>query len=132
MKLPRAGRAVVETSKVVDYLLSARHPDGRSKAAFFRAFGFRAERWEMFARALRDHGVNGDVTGTATSDYGTKYSVDGVLWTPDGRKPQVRTVWIVETECAAPRFVTAHRIEEAKCWKNMIASCSRRTFPACA
>ena len=62
-ELPGARRAVVNSKKVVDYLLSAEHPDGRSKATFFSGFGFRAERWEVLAEALRDHGVKGDVTG---------------------------------------------------------------------
>ena len=92
----------------MDYLLSADHPDGRSKSVFFSIFGFRAERWEVLARELRAHGANGDVTGIAASDHGTRYAVDGVLQTPDGRNPRVRTVWIVENERAAPRLITAH------------------------
>ena len=56
MKLPNASRAIVDESKVVQYLLSADHPDGRSKATFFANFGFRLQRWEALVRALRDHG----------------------------------------------------------------------------
>ena len=61
MKLANADRAIVDESKVVEYLLSARHPDGRSKATFFLGFGFRVQHWEGFARALRDHGSTGEV-----------------------------------------------------------------------
>lgn len=107
MKLPRAGWARVDEGKVVGYLLSSHHPDGRSKAAFFGSFGFSAVRWELLADALRDQGTNGEVTSLATSDYGTRYSVDGVLETPDGRNPRVRTVWLVD-ENGEPRLITAH------------------------
>lgn len=107
MKLPRARRAQVDERKVVGYLLSTDHPDGRSKAAFFGSFGFSAARWELPADALRDHGTNGEVTSLATSDHGTRYSVDGVIETPDGRNPRVRTVWLVD-ENGAPRLITAH------------------------
>ena len=107
MKLPRARRARVDEGKVVGYLLSTHHPDGRSKAAFFGSFGFSAARWELLADALRDHGRNGEVTSIATSDYGTRYSVDGIIETPDGRNPRVRTVWLVD-ENGAPRLITAH------------------------
>ncbi|MCY4026543.1 MAG: DUF4926 domain-containing protein [Acidobacteria bacterium] len=79
MKLPNADQAVVDRRKIVDYLLSRRHPDGRNKAAFFFAFGFRTARWERFAEALRTHGRNGTVTGRAESAYGVRYSVDGVV-----------------------------------------------------
>lgn len=92
MKLPNAGRAVVDESKVATYLLSTAHPDGRSKATFFARFGFRVQRWEAFARALRDHANNGEVSVVARSDYGTRYSVDGIIETPDGRNPRIRTV----------------------------------------
>ena len=107
MKLPRARRARVDEGKVVGYPLSTHHPDGRSKAAFFGSFGFSAARWELLADALRDHGRNGEVTSIATSDYGTRYSVDGIIETPDGRNPRVRTVWLVD-ENGAPRLITAH------------------------
>ncbi len=108
MNLPNADRAIVDESKVVDYLLSARHPDGRAKSAFFSAFGFRAQRWRTFARALRAHEGSGEVAGMSESGYGTRYSVDGVIETPDGRNPRIRTVWIIDSERGAPRLVTAH------------------------
>ncbi len=107
MKLPRASRARVEEGKVVGYLLSTYHPDGRSKAAFFGSFGFSAARWELLADALHAHGVNGDVTSVAASDYGTRYSVDGIIETPDGPNPRLRTVWLIDRR-GAPRLITAH------------------------
>ena len=107
MKLPRARWARVDEGKVVGYLLSSHHPDGRSTAAFFGSFGFNAARWELLADALRDQGTNGEVTSVATSDYGTRYSVDGVIETPDGRNPRVRTVWLID-EHGEPRLITAH------------------------
>jgi hypothetical protein len=95
MKLPYAARARVERRKVVEYLLSPSHPDGSSKARFFLAFGFRVDKWQVFARALRKHGRTHPVTASVESRHGTRYSVDGPLETPDGRNPKVRTVWIL-------------------------------------
>jgi hypothetical protein len=43
MKLKGIERASVRRRKVVDYLLSLTHPEGRGKAAFFRRFGFHPE-----------------------------------------------------------------------------------------
>ena len=108
MRLPGGERLRVDGAKVVDYLLSSRHPDGRSKAAFSASFGFRAARWDVLARALRDHGARGEVAGISASDYGTRYSVNGVIETPDGRNPRLRTVWIVAEEGGEPRLITAH------------------------
>jgi hypothetical protein len=39
--LPNAAAAIVARSKVVDYLLSETHPDGRGKARFFSDRGSR-------------------------------------------------------------------------------------------
>jgi len=46
------------------------------------------------------------------SRYGKRYSVDGVIETPDKRQPRpnLRTVWILETGSNAPRLITAHPI----------------------
>ena len=108
MKLPNADQAIVDESKVVQYLLSVNHPEGQSKAAFFSMLGFREHRWKTFARALRDHGDAGEVTDVSRSRYGTRYSVDGPIETPSGRRPRVRTVWIVDPERGAPRLITAY------------------------
>ena len=111
MILPNASEARVDREKVVEYLLSLSHPDGRDKAAFFMRFGFRIEEWKTFADALREIGISNPVTGEVESVYGRRYTVDGPLRTPDGRMPKVRTVWIVEPG-TAPRLVTAYPLEK--------------------
>ena len=108
MKLPYAAKARVERKKVVEYLLSFSHPDGSSKAEFFSRFGFRVDKWEVLARALRKHGRDHVVSVSVESAHGTRHSVDGPLETPDGRNPQLRTVWILAKGSRAPRLITAH------------------------
>ncbi len=116
LKLPNAPQARIERAKVLNYLLSTSHPDGRSKAAFFSRFGFEKEQWQSFVAALRDHGANNEITEMIVSNYGTRYSVDGIIETPDGRNPYVRTVWIIDTADNAPQLVTAYplRREDAR------------------
>lgn len=108
MKLPNARQARVERTKVVDYLLSESHSDGRSKAAFFLSFGFDRRRWGVLAEALRTHGAANEVVAIEESNYGTRYLVDGIIETPDGRNPRIRTVWIIDSVNDEPRLVTAH------------------------
>src|SRR3990167_5587757 len=110
MKLPSAAKARVERKKIVEYLLSSSHPDGSSKAGFFSRFGFRADQWKVFARALRKHGRTNAVSASVESRHGTRYSVDGPLETPDGRNPRIRTVWILSKRSRSPRLITAHPI----------------------
>ena len=106
MMLPDSNRAHVDRSKITEYLLSLSHPDGHTKAAFFMRFGFRVERWE--AEALRLVGTNNPVMASEHSPHGVRYTVEGLLQAPDGRKPKVRTVWIVEPDSRGPRLITAH------------------------
>ena len=61
MKLPNRNRAIVPLSKVTGYLLSATHPQGRHKAAFFHSFGFVRDAPEALASALREHAAVHDV-----------------------------------------------------------------------
>ena len=110
MKLPHATRARVDQKKIVEYLLSLSHPDGSSKARFFRRFGFDADDWEVFARVLRKHARTHPVSASVESRHGTRYSVDGLLETPDERNPKVRTVWILARRSKSPRLITAHPI----------------------
>ncbi len=108
MKLSQHQLAGVSRAKIVEYLLSAAHPAGRSKARFFTKFGFQPERWDTLSQALTQHALENDVRKADDSAFGTRYTVEGPLSTPDGRRPVVRSVWFVESGESAVRFVTAY------------------------
>jgi hypothetical protein len=111
MKLPNAHLAVVDQTKICDYLLNAAHRFGASKARFFRHFGFSLDDWETLAIALKRHGEENDVVKEKESGFGPRYEVEGELVVPDGRRPRVRTVWQVDIGQDAPRLITAHPVE---------------------
>lgn len=108
MKLPNAGEGVVPAEKIIGYLLSFSHPDGRGKAQFFARFGFSVENWQVLASALLDHAARNEVARVENSSFGTRYMVEGIMETPDGRKPVVRSAWFIEHGSRTPRFVTAY------------------------
>jgi hypothetical protein len=108
MMLPEYASAVVPEQKIVAYLLSFSHPDGQSKANFFSRFGFRADQWQIFADALRQHAAAYEVATLDVTPFGTRYAIEGALMTPDGRNPSVRTVWFIATGDTIPRLVTAY------------------------
>jgi hypothetical protein len=62
---------------------------------------------QALIEALLVHARVNEVTRLQKKEFGTSYIVEGPLNAPDGRKPNVRTVWFVEVEGSAPRFVTA-------------------------
>ena len=111
-KLPAADRAVVELTKLTDYLLNAGHPDNGGKARFFEALGFSATEPKLLVAALKDLAASGEVVLQVSSAHGTKYVVDGHLESPGGRRFFVRAIWIVDKGQELPRLVTAYPREE--------------------
>ena len=114
MKVPNLERAIVRPEKITHYLLCETHPVGRHKAKFFMDFGFSAQSWQALEEALRRHARQHEVAHVAATPFGSSYSIDGPLETPDGGAPRVRTVWFVETGQLVPYFVTAHPLEKVK------------------
>jgi hypothetical protein len=91
----------IDATKIIDYLLSGTNSRGKAD------FGFTADHWETLSEALKIHARNGSVATFTESPFGTRYSVDGILNTPDERTPLVRTVWIAESEMPYLRLITA-------------------------
>ena len=111
MKLPNAERAIVTREKVAEYVLNQAHPENGGKAAFFRMMGFSSGDWEALAEALREILANGTVLKSIESVHGRKFIVDSEMATPSGRRPRVRTVWIIDAGFQDPRLVTAYPAE---------------------
>ena len=108
MTLPFPDSLRVDESKLTGYLLSQANSQG--KASFFLGFGFTPEAWPVFSNALKAQAKSNAVAAVVASPYGTRYSVDGELETPSGRRPRVRTVWILEEGSNELRLITAHPV----------------------
>ena len=110
MELPFPDSLRVDEAKITGYLLN--EATSRGKATFFLRLGFRPEEWTVLAEALKAQARGNLVASVVESRYGKRYSVDGVIETPDKRQPRpnLRTVWILETGSNAPRLITAHPI----------------------
>ena len=112
MNLPNAENAYVPPAKILAYLLLIDNPRGRDKAEFFLKFGFVPDQWQQLAAALRVHGSRHKVVNVRDTLHGTTFAVDGILETPDGRNPDVRTVWIIQRNSTRPALVTAYPLGE--------------------
>ena len=108
MQLPSADHAIIEPSKLQDYLLSSHHPLGRFKAAFFASLGYSQERWKELDRDIREQHLILDAEMGEATKYGQKYLIRGPLRSPEGTIVQLVTVWIVRGDEETPRFVTAY------------------------
>ena len=88
-KLPAFGDAVVEDTKLTDYLLDLSHPRGAAKAQFLMAFGFSPERLDEAREAFLEHVRQNEVSDSQSGRFGTIFEVDGPMRSPDGRNPLV-------------------------------------------
>ena len=73
MLIPNADRAVIESAKLQDYLLSRSHPVGRFQAAFFQTLGYSSEDWRQFEADLRSQHLPKEATTVEAAPYGQKY-----------------------------------------------------------
>jgi methylenetetrahydrofolate dehydrogenase (NADP+) / methenyltetrahydrofolate cyclohydrolase len=105
--IPNADGAIVNRRKLTDYLLARSHPVGRGKARFFERLGFSSDDPEALEAALRGLATQPEQVVREDTGFGTKYIADGQLRGPVATAP-VRTIWILETGAAIPRFVTAY------------------------
>jgi hypothetical protein len=105
--LPNSALAIIEPSKVRDYLLSQSHPVGRFKSVVFTAIGYTQENWQILRDDLLALARSGVAVPGQVSTYGQKYEVSGKLTGPNGRAASFTTVWLVRRDAPAPRFVTA-------------------------
>ena len=79
-----------------------------ARQSSFQGLGFAWMSGKFLPVPLRKHGRENVVSVSVESAYGTRRSVDGPLATPDGRNPQIRTVWILAKGGRAPRLINAH------------------------
>lgn len=113
-RLPRADRAIMAREKLEGYLLNPLHEVGRHKARVFAsALGIEQRDWEYLRDELRAAVLEIPARNRRTTKWGELHEVVVPLRGLNDQTRQVVTVWLVEAEEAAPRFVTAYVAEES-------------------
>lgn len=108
MKLPNAGRAVVEIEKLRDYALNPDHDEGKHKARVFRsALGFTGDDAERLRTMILDAALREEASLGKLTRHGQMYTLDFAVEGPRG-EVTVRTGWIVEHDTDFPRLVTCY------------------------
>lgn len=114
MKLPNGAHAVVDIEKLLDYCLSAQHPEGRHKArVFLSALGMNSSDAGVLREILLTAAtVSNEVSMTSADKYGCRYSLE-VIVTWGSREALVRSAWIIKTGEDFPRLVSCYVLRGA-------------------
>ncbi len=108
MKVPNAGAAFIDRSKLVDYCLSPDHPRGKHKAQVFAAvLGITRENAVVLEDALLEAIRTQEAQAGNSDEYGIRYIVTFAMTTEVGQAT-VMSVWIIRTGEIFPRLVTAY------------------------
>lgn len=106
MKLPNCENAIIEPSKLTEYLLNVEHKRGGNKARSLIQFGYSRENWQQLAVDIRQCHLEANVNTVRETSYGTHYEISEFLQTPSGRQLRVKTVWQIDRETDFPRLIT--------------------------
>ncbi|MGK7946482.1 MAG: DUF6883 domain-containing protein [Microcystaceae cyanobacterium] len=106
MKLPNRKNAIIETSKLRDYLLNYSHKRGGTKAKLLLKNGYSQENWQQLEQDIRQTHLNQDIDIIKETVYGTRYEITAELLTPIGKKLLVKTVWQIDQGKTFPRLIT--------------------------
>jgi len=108
MKLPNAGRAVVDLRKLRDYCLNQVHPRGQHKARLFKgALGLTAQDVLELQQLLHSAARSEDAVALAADDYGQRYALDFLVKRSSGQAT-IRSLWIIRRGEDFPRLVTCY------------------------
>lgn len=110
MKLPNREKAYIPEEKLTHYILSETHADGKLKAKLFRKFGFTETNISLLEKSLLNVAYTQELKDIVESIHGIKYVIDGKIKTPNDKILKIRTVWILEPNKNAPRFVTTYPV----------------------
>jgi hypothetical protein len=105
-RLAHSDRALLDLGKLENYCLNPAHPRGRHKARmFYTVLGIQPGH-ATWLRAAILNGLNeSDAVKLGDDQFGARWRVDMMIARQD-RRAVVRTVWIVRSGEAVPRFVT--------------------------
>ncbi len=106
MKIPNGDRAIIESSKITEYLLNTDHRRGGTKAKLLIQFGYSLENWQQLELDIRRFHLVVDVNVIKETIYGVRYEISANLLTPINRQLFVKTVWQIDKGTDFPRLIT--------------------------
>ena len=108
MKLPNAENAIVEVSKLVEYLLNSSHRRGASKAKLLHSLGYNASDYQRLIEDLRLQHLTSDVIDERDTLWGNRFDIVAPLTGPSGDTVMFRSIWQIDLGLDTPRLITMY------------------------
>jgi hypothetical protein len=108
MKITNFDKAIINDSKIIDYLLSNSHPSGRNKAKFFNTLGYNKDNFIELIKEFRILISTNDYELIIENEFGTKFIVNGKIKAKEKNNAEITTVWFIEKDGTIPYFITAY------------------------
>ncbi|WP_103670754.1 DUF6883 domain-containing protein [Pseudanabaena sp. BC1403] len=106
MKIPNSDHAVIEPSKLTEYLLNSEHKRGGTKAKLLILFGYSLENWQQLEADIRGFHFGVDAIVVKETAYGVRYEISANLLTPINKQLFVKTVWQIDKGTDFARLIT--------------------------
>jgi hypothetical protein len=110
LKLPNAGRAVIDIGKLRDYSLNPHHPEGKHKArVFLAALGFKADDAERLRELIPEAILTTEAATQQPTSYGQRFVVDFHVKAEQGLVVTLKTIrstWIIRNDEDFPRLTS--------------------------
>jgi hypothetical protein len=100
----------INPEKLRSYLLNIHHIDGSSKAKLLLSFGFNINDIAQLHNEIISHAIINEASKVIVTEYGRKYTIEGLIQTPSGRAVMIRSIWLQEIQEEIIKFVTLYPI----------------------
>ncbi|MGY6528704.1 MAG: DUF6883 domain-containing protein [Cyanobacterium sp.] len=105
-KIPNFHRAIIEKSKITDYLLNINHKRGSSKAKMLLNYGYSPDNWQQLELDIRKFHLSAEVYIIKETPYGIRYEIISEILTPINKKLLLKSVWQIDQGLEIPRLIT--------------------------
>jgi hypothetical protein len=108
MKIPNADRAIIDSDKLVRYLLDVDHPQGGPKARLLVSLGYATAKWRQLEHDVRRWHLTEDYLAANQSRWGIRYEIVAPLTGPSADTVLFRSIWQIDLGTDLPRLITMY------------------------
>ena len=108
MRIPNADNAIIDPTKIANYLLDVHHPRGGSKARLLESLGYSSADPSKLDADLRRMHLMEDYIATRQTPWGVRYEIVAPITGPTADTVMFHSVWQTDLGTDVPRLITMY------------------------